>query len=394
MDGFTSKGLRGIAKNKFLFSICRLTAAAAALVAATAGTQDAVANGDTRSLTFFHTHTKETATITFRQNGQYDDQALAQLNWLLRDWRVDEKAKMDPRLFDIIWEVYREVGSREPIHVISAYRSPATNGMLRRRSRAVSEHSQHMGGKAMDIRMPDVDTGRLRAVAMRMQYGGVGYYPSSEFVHVDTGSVRAWPRMSQEQLVRLFPDGKTLHLPSNGKPLSGYEEAKAEILTRNASLAVQASAGGGGSLGSLMANLFGRGKQAAQAPQAERPTEAVAPVQVAYAQPEDLEQALTFAPLPPRRPKDTPALLTGDAPPPVPNGPTIVASVPLRNDPPQPEAHLGYDEKAAVRALFDARTAVLGLEFSSHPTEDLNITHFSGPAVKPLPDLRQASAAP
>jgi hypothetical protein len=206
--------------------------------------------------------------------------------------------------------------------------------------------------------------------------------------------VRAWPRMSQEQLVRLFPDGKTLHLPSNGKPLSGYEEAKAEILTRNASLAVQASAGGGGSLGSLMANLFGRGKQAAQAPQAERPTEAVASVQVAYAQPEDLEQALTFAPLPPRRPKDTPALLTGDAPPPVPNGPTIVASVPLRNEPPQPEAHLGYDEKAAVRALFDARTAVLGLEFSSHPTEDLNITHFSGPAVKPLPDLRQASAAP
>jgi Bacterial protein of unknown function (DUF882) len=237
--------------------------------------------------------------------------------------------------------------------------------------------------------MPDVDTGRLRAVAMRMQYGGVGYYPSSEFVHVDTGSVRAWPRMSQEQLARLFPDGKTLHLPSNGKPLPGYEEAKAEILTRNASLAVQASAGGGGSLGSLMANLFGRGS----APQAERPAEPVAPVQVAYAQPEELEQALTFAPLPPRRPKDTPALLTGDAPPPVPNVPAAVASIPPRNDPPQPEAHLGYDEKAAVRALFDPRTAFLGLGFSSHPTDDLSITRFSGPAVKPLPVLRQASAA-
>jgi uncharacterized protein YcbK (DUF882 family) len=99
---------------------------------------------------------------------------------------VNEQAKMDPQLFDILWEVYREVGSSEPIHIISAYRSPETNGALRRRSSGVSEHSQHMRGKAMDVRMPDVDTGRLRAVAMRMQYGGVGYYPSSEFVHVDT----------------------------------------------------------------------------------------------------------------------------------------------------------------------------------------------------------------
>ena len=97
-------------------------------------------------------------TVTFRRDGRYDEQALAQLNWLLRDWRTDEPIKMDPRLFDILWELYREVGSREPVNIISAYRSPDTNGMLRRRSSGVSEHSQHMLGKAMDIRLPDVDT--------------------------------------------------------------------------------------------------------------------------------------------------------------------------------------------------------------------------------------------
>ena len=86
-----------------------------------------------------------------------------------------------------------------------------------------------------------------------------GYYSSSAFVHIDTGSVRAWPRMTQDQLARLFPDGKTLHLPSNGKPLAGYEVAKAEILSRNAALAQQASAGGG-SVGGLFAGLFGKGK--------------------------------------------------------------------------------------------------------------------------------------
>ncbi len=207
----------------------RLAAVAIASLAffsAATGTQNAVANGDTRSLTIFHTHTRESVTVTFRRDGRYDDQALSQLNWLLRDWRTDEPIKMDPRLFDILWELYREVGSSEPVNIISAYRSPETNGMLRRRSSGVSEHSQHMLGKAMDIRLPDVDTGRLRAAAMRLQYGGVGYYSSSAFVHIDTGSVRAWPRMTQDQLARLFPDGKTLHLPANGKPLAGYEIAE------------------------------------------------------------------------------------------------------------------------------------------------------------------------
>ena len=96
-------------------------------------TQNAVANGDTRTLNLFHTHTKESISVTFKVNGSYDQGGLERLNHFLRDWRNDDKTRMDPRLFDVVWETYRESGSREPIHIVSAYRSPQTNAMLRRR---------------------------------------------------------------------------------------------------------------------------------------------------------------------------------------------------------------------------------------------------------------------
>jgi uncharacterized protein YcbK (DUF882 family) len=367
---------RSAGERLFRFVSCS-SVAGAALLAATAGTQDAAANGD-RSLTIFHTHTRESATITFRRNGQYDERGLEQLNWILRDWRVEKSTKMDPRLFDILWEVQREAGSTGPIHIVSAYRSPETNGALRRRSSGVSEHSQHMLGKAMDVRLPDVDTARLRAVAMKMQYGGVGYYSSSQFVHIDTGSVRAWPRMSEDQLVRLFPDGKTLHLPPSGKPLPGYEMAKAEILSRNANLATYASAGGG-SVGNILTALFGRRDPTPPA-QSERPAE-TAPIQVASASPDAMEAAIASAPLPPRRPRDAAA----------PEAPAmaVVASLPATTTPvvstPAPEPVLGHDVKGAVRALFDPRIVVADIGFSSQFKQELSIAHFSGPAVKPLP---------
>lgn len=197
-------------------------------------TQNAVANGDTRTITIHHMHTKETTTATFRRDGRYDSAALEKLNWALRDWRRDEPTKMDPRLFDIAWEVQRAAGSGGAFHVVSAYRSPATNSMLRRRSRGVAKHSQHMAGKAMDFYLPDVSPGRVREIGMRIQRGGVGYYPSANnpFIHLDVGSVRSWPRMTRDQLVRIFPDGNTVHLPADGQPMGGYEVAKAEILAR------------------------------------------------------------------------------------------------------------------------------------------------------------------
>ncbi|MDQ4136614.1 MAG: DUF882 domain-containing protein, partial [Pseudomonadota bacterium] len=241
-----------------------LLTVAAAWIGGTQGTQDAVANGDTRTLTIYHTHTRESATVTFRRNGQYDERALEQLNWLLRDWRRDEPTRMDPRLFDTLWEVYRETGSDEAVHVVSAYRSPETNSMLRRRSRAVAEHSQHMLGKAMDFYLPDVPVGRIRAIGMRLQNGGVGYYPTAgnPFIHLDVGSVRAWPRMTRDQLARLFPDGRTVHLPADGRPLPGYEEARAEVLARGGTVAglttvvAEAEAGTGRRRG-FWATLFG-----------------------------------------------------------------------------------------------------------------------------------------
>ena len=233
--------------------------------------ESAVANGDTRTLFLYHSHSKETIAATFRTGGHYDGQVLEKLNWFLRDWRTDGPTHMDPRLFDTLWEAYRSAGRNtgpdDPIVVVSAYRSPETNAMLRRRSSAVAEHSQHMLGKAMDSTMPALSMEKLREIAMRMQRGGVGYYPNANtpFVHIDVGGVRHWPRMNYDQLVRLFPDGKTVHIPSNGHPLPGYEEARAEIIARGgeAVSVADATSNGGGIFG-FFARLFGGGADEAE----------------------------------------------------------------------------------------------------------------------------------
>ncbi|WP_244610435.1 DUF882 domain-containing protein [Microvirga pakistanensis] len=358
-------------------------AAAAGLLAFYPWNPTVRADGETRTLSFVHTHRQDTITVTFRRNGQYDDQALGQLNWFLRDWRNDKPARMDPRLFDVLWEVYRESGSRQPIHIISSYRSPETNSALRRRSSGVAENSQHTLGKAMDIRLPDVPTARLREIAMRLQYGGVGYYGSSDFVHVDTGNVRAWPRMSQQQLARLFPDGNTAHLPANGKPLPGYEQARTQIAARNAALAQQASAGGG-SIGSLLANVFGRKPQPQQQPQ----TPAQQPIVVASAAP---EIAAPHAPLPPQRPQDLVRQVAA-AEPPVPPVRVSHATQMAGKATATFEPILGYNVKAAVRSLFEPKTALLDTGFTSGALDDLSTGRFTGPAIKPLPRLEQQKA--
>ncbi len=195
-------------------------------------TETAVANGDTRTLSLYHSHTHESIEAAFRVNGAYDPAVLEKLNYFLRDWRNNDHTRMDPRLFDVIWEVYRTAGASQPIVIVSAYRSPQTNAMLRRRSRGVAEHSQHILGRAMDTTMPGMPMARIREIGMRLQRGGVGWYPSSNFVHLDVASVRAWPRMSYDQLVRLFPDGKTVHLAADGRQLPRYAEARAEIASR------------------------------------------------------------------------------------------------------------------------------------------------------------------
>jgi uncharacterized protein YcbK (DUF882 family) len=247
-------------------------------------TETAIANGDTRTIYLHHAHTGEDIAATYLVNGQYDSRVLEQLNWFLRDWRRDEPTNMDPRLFDVVWEAYRSAGAgNQVINVVSAYRSPETNAMLRARSRAVAKYSQHMLGKAMDTTMPGMPMSQVREIGMRMQRGGVGYYPNANtpFVHLDVGNVRAWPRMSYEQLVRLFPDGKTVHLPTNGQPLPGYEEARAEIEARGNGAYVTAPRR---TFGGFFASLFGMGggededaEIAAPAPSTRKQWSALAP---------------------------------------------------------------------------------------------------------------------
>lgn len=194
------------------------------------------AEAQTRALKLYNVHTHEKQTIVFKRGGRYDASGLKKINYILRDWRKNEPTRMDPRLLDLVWEVYQKSGSRDYIHVICGYRSPGTNAMLKSRSRrsGVAEKSQHMLGKAMDFYIPDVSLRKVREIGMKFQVGGVGFYPKSgsPFVHMDVGGVRAWPRMSRSELSRVFPDGKTLHVPAEGGRMPGYNVALADYKRR------------------------------------------------------------------------------------------------------------------------------------------------------------------
>ena len=152
-------------------------------------------NRPERVLSFFHTHTGERLKIAYCCDGAYQPEALAQLNHLLRDFRVNQEAPIDPQLFDLLHELGGTLETDQPFHIISGYRSPSTNAMLRERGGShtgVASKSLHMVGKAIDIRVPGVKLDQLRGAAASLKLGGVGFYPSSNFVHVDTGRVRYW----------------------------------------------------------------------------------------------------------------------------------------------------------------------------------------------------------
>ncbi|QPC88444.1 DUF882 domain-containing protein [Mesorhizobium sp. NBSH29] len=247
------------------------------------GLAPAEAQAQTRSLKIHFVHTGEKAEIVFKRNGRYDSDGLTKLNRILRDFRRNEPTKMDPRLLDLVWEAYRASGSRGYINVISAYRSPATNSMLRSRSKGVAKQSQHTLGKAMDFYLPDVNLKKLRDIGLKMQGGGVGYYPrsGSPFVHMDVGNVRHWPRMSRKELVAVFPNGNTLHVPSDGKPLPGFEQALASYSQRRGkgelAIASARSSGGSSRGGGLLAALFGGGGGADEAEEGGVAVASVAP---------------------------------------------------------------------------------------------------------------------
>jgi uncharacterized protein YcbK (DUF882 family) len=145
-----------------------------------------------RSLSFVHTHTGETLTCAYYQAGGYAPSQLARVDHFLRDFRTGEVHRIDPGVLDILFDLKVRTVCDEPFHVISGYRSPQTNAMLRRRSSGVAAHSLHMRGQAIDVRQPGVPTKRLQELALALRRGGVGYYPKSDFVHLDTGRVRFW----------------------------------------------------------------------------------------------------------------------------------------------------------------------------------------------------------
>jgi uncharacterized protein YcbK (DUF882 family) len=145
-----------------------------------------------RTLRFAHLHTGEALTVTYWANGEYLPEAIDPIEHLLRDFRTGDEHVIEPRLLDLLYAMREQAGSEAPFQVISGYRSPETNEKLRKMGRQVGRRSLHMQGQAIDIRLADVPTARLRDVALALERGGVGYYQENDFVHVDVGRVRRW----------------------------------------------------------------------------------------------------------------------------------------------------------------------------------------------------------
>lgn len=147
---------------------------------------------DPRVLSLRNLHTGEKLTRTYWAHGEYLVEPLADIDHLLRDHRSDQSHPMDPQLLDLLHRLQHKVGSVKPFEIISGYRSPKSNAMLRGKSSGVAKKSLHMQGKAIDVRLPGQDLHKLRQAALSLKAGGVGYYPKSNFLHIDTGRVRHW----------------------------------------------------------------------------------------------------------------------------------------------------------------------------------------------------------
>lgn len=152
----------------------------------------AVPAADRRVLSLVNRHTHERLRVCYFSEGLYDYSAIVKINHILRDYRTGDVVEIDLDLLDGLWELTRRLNNDGPFHVFSGYRSPATNQMLRARSRSVARTSYHTLGKAVDVSLPGCRLSRLRTAAIQMGRGGVGFYPKTGFVHVDVGPVRTW----------------------------------------------------------------------------------------------------------------------------------------------------------------------------------------------------------
>lgn len=213
--GIRLRGLIGLGSAALATSLCAIELAAELF--------------GTRTISLRNIHTDDVVTVEYKRNGRYVPEAMNRINWVMRDWRRDEQTTMDPKLVDLLWDIHRELGSKEPINLISAYRSRTTNNMLRTTRGGQASESRHILGKAADVHFPDVPVKHARYAALVREQGGVGYYPTSAtpFVHVDTDRVRAWPRVPRFELALLFPSGRSLHKPAEGGDLTTDDVASA-----------------------------------------------------------------------------------------------------------------------------------------------------------------------
>jgi uncharacterized protein YcbK (DUF882 family) len=144
-------------------------------------------------ISLYNTHTSESLEVTYRdRTGEYDLEALQEISWLLRCHHTDEVCEIDVQTIEFLSMVDQRLGGNHAFHVISGYRSPTYNERLRQQGRKVAKRSLHLEGKAIDIRIPGVKLSNLRRVALGLEYGGVGYYPKADFVHLDSGTFRTW----------------------------------------------------------------------------------------------------------------------------------------------------------------------------------------------------------
>jgi uncharacterized protein YcbK (DUF882 family) len=145
-----------------------------------------------RSLSFYNPNTKEALDTVYWSNGNYLGKALADINYLMKDRFTGEIKPIDTRLLDLLYTIGMELKAQKPFHIISGYRSPKTNALLRKQGKGAAKNSYHMQGEAVDVRLPGYGLSSLRRTAYRLKAGGVGYYPRSGFVHIDVGPVRYW----------------------------------------------------------------------------------------------------------------------------------------------------------------------------------------------------------
>jgi uncharacterized protein YcbK (DUF882 family) len=167
-------------------------ATAGRVIGAPAVLRGPTAEADVRRVWVHNLHTGDKLDTVYFENGRYQPQALSEAMKVLRDWRNGQEHVMDPRLFDALNGIHQKLGVSQPFQIISGYRSPVTNAAMHAHSEGVAEHSQHMFGKASDVRIEGVELSRLHQAALAQQAGGVGFYPVSNFVHVDVAKIRTW----------------------------------------------------------------------------------------------------------------------------------------------------------------------------------------------------------